>query len=76
MPCISNNYHLLNKFRLLEIKQAPAAFTKNDFSDMIFAMGFLALTIRLEAISKKGFWFKIAAAVRFKTEEYSSILRI
>jgi hypothetical protein len=32
--------------------------------------------ILLEAISKKGFWFKIAAAARFKPEAYSSISRI
>jgi len=30
----------------------------------------------LEAISKKGFWFKIAAGPRFKPEEYSRISRI
>jgi hypothetical protein len=30
----------------------------------------------LEAISKKGFWFKIAAGPSFKPEEYLSILRI
>jgi hypothetical protein len=30
----------------------------------------------LEAISKKGFWFKIAAGPRFKPEEYLSISRI
>jgi hypothetical protein len=31
---------------------------------------------QLQAISKKGFWFKIAAEVKFKPEAYSSILRI
>ena len=31
---------------------------------------------RLEAISKKGFWFKIAADTRFEPEEYYSISRI
>jgi hypothetical protein len=30
----------------------------------------------IEAISKIGFWFKVAAAARFKPEEYYSILRI
>ena len=29
-----------------------------------------------EAISKKGFWFKIEAGPRFKPEEYLSIWRI
>jgi hypothetical protein len=31
---------------------------------------------RLQAISKKGFWFKIAAGVKINPEAYSSILRI
>jgi hypothetical protein len=30
----------------------------------------------LEAISKKGFWFKIEADARIKPQEYSSISRI
>jgi len=30
----------------------------------------------LEAISKKGFWVKIAAAASFKPEEYTGISRI
>jgi hypothetical protein len=30
----------------------------------------------LEAISKKGFWFKFEAEARFKPEEYTGISRI
>jgi len=30
----------------------------------------------LQAISKKGFWFKIEAEAKFKPEAYSSIPRI
>jgi len=32
--------------------------------------------IDIEAISKNGFWFKVAADARFNPEEYSCILRI
>ena len=37
--------------------------------------GYLSF-IQVQAISKKGFWFKIAAEVKFKPEVYSSIPRI
>ncbi len=51
--------------------------TVTDVVGLSAFLGFaLLIQMYLEAISKKGFWFKIAAAARFKPEEYYSISRI
>jgi hypothetical protein len=57
-------------------KEALLNLKRSDASSRIAGHLRLIANISLEAISKKGFWFKIEAAARFKPEEYFRISRI